>query len=110
MIGSLAFGHLPTIFIPAGPMPSGLGNKEKAKVREAFAAGEASRGDLLAAESAAYHSPGTCTFYGTANTNQMLMEFMGLQLPGSSFINPRTELREALTRKPCVSSLPMLKK
>ncbi|MFZ8927813.1 MAG: phosphogluconate dehydratase [Gammaproteobacteria bacterium] len=99
MIGSLAFGHLPTIFIPAGPMPSGLGNKEKAKVREAFAAGEASRGDLLAAESAAYHSPGTCTFYGTANTNQMLMEFMGLQLPGSSFINPRTELREALTRE-----------
>ena len=99
MIGALAFGHLPTIFIPAGPMPSGLGNKEKAKVRESFAAGEASRGDLLVAESAAYHSPGTCTFYGTANTNQMLMEFLGLQLPGSSFINPGTDLREALTRE-----------
>lgn len=97
LIGALAFGHLPTIFLPAGPMPSGLPNKEKARVREAFAAGEADRQQLIAAESASYHSPGTCTFYGTANTNQMLMEFMGLQLPGGSFVNPNTPLRDALT-------------
>ena len=97
VIGALAFGHLPTIFLPAGPMPSGLPNKEKARVREAFAAGEADREQLIAAESASYHSPGTCTFYGTANTNQMLMEFMGLQLPGGSFVNPNTPLRDALT-------------
>lgn len=97
LIGALAFGHLPTIFLPAGPMPSGLPNKEKARVREAFAAGDADRDQLIAAESASYHSPGTCTFYGTANTNQMLMEFMGLQLPGGSFVNPNTPLRDALT-------------
>ena len=98
LIGSLAFGHLPVVFVPAGPMPSGLPNKEKAAVREAYAAGEVGRPELLAAESAAYHSPGTCTFYGTANSNQMLMEFMGLQLPGGSFINPDHPLREPLTR------------
>lgn len=97
MIGALSFGHLPTLFIPAGPMPSGLPNSEKAKVREAFAAGHVGRPQLIAAESAAYHAPGTCTFYGTANSNQMLMEFMGLQLPGGSFVNPDTELRSALT-------------
>lgn len=98
LIGALSFGHLPTIFIPAGPMTSGLPNKEKALVREAFAEGSADRNDLIAAESASYHSPGTCTFYGTANSNQMLMEFMGLQLPGGSFVNPGTDLREALTQ------------
>lgn len=97
LIGALSFGHLPTIFVPAGPMPSGLPNAQKAKVREAFAAGEVNRQQLIAAESAAYHSPGTCTFYGTANSNQMLMEFMGLQLPGGSFVNPGTELRQRLT-------------
>ncbi len=97
LIGALAFGHLPTVFVPAGPMPSGLPNKEKARVREQFAAGEIGREELLAAESASYHSPGTCTFYGTANTNQMMMEFMGLQLPGGSFVNPGTEMRDALT-------------
>ena len=97
LIGALSFGHLPTIFIPAGPMPSGLPNKEKALVREAFADGSANRNDLIAAESASYHSPGTCTFYGTANSNQMLMEFMGLQLPGGSFVNPGTPMRDALT-------------
>ena len=97
LIGALSFGHLPAVFVPAGPMPSGLSNREKAKVREAYAAAEIGRSELIAAESAAYHSPGTCTFYGTANSNQMLMEFMGLQLPGGSFVNPETELREALT-------------
>jgi len=97
LIGALSFGHLPIVFVPAGPMVSGLSNKEKARTREAFHAGKASREDLLKAESAAYHGPGTCTFYGTANSNQMLMEFMGLQLPGGSFVNPGTPLREALT-------------
>lgn len=97
LIGALTFGHLPVVFVPAGPMPSGLPNKEKAAVREAHAAGEVGRDELLAAESAAYHSPGTCTFYGTANSNQMLMEFMGLQLPGGSFVNPTDPLRSALT-------------
>ena len=97
LIGGLAFGHLPIIFVPAGPMPSGLPNKEKAQVREAHAAGQVGRDALLAAESAAYHAPGTCTFYGTANSNQMLLEFMGLQLPGVSFINPEDPLRPALT-------------
>ena len=97
LIGGLAFGHLPMIFVPAGPMPSGLPNKEKAQVREAHAAGQVGRDALLAAESAAYHAPGTCTFYGTANSNQMLLEFMGLQLPGGSFINPEDPLRPALT-------------
>ena len=97
LIGALQFGHLPTVFVPAGPMTSGLSNNEKAKVREKAAQGLVGRAELLAAESAAYHGPGTCTFYGTANTNQMLMEFMGLHLPGASFVNPGTPLREALT-------------
>ncbi|HCP53880.1 MAG TPA: phosphogluconate dehydratase, partial [Pseudomonas sp.] len=97
MMGALRFGHLPTLFIPAGPMPSGLSNKEKADVRQRYAEGKASRDELLEAEMSAYHSPGTCTFYGTANTNQLLMEVMGLHLPGASFINPNTPLRDALT-------------
>ncbi|WP_044875170.1 phosphogluconate dehydratase [Pseudomonas sp. LFM046] len=97
MMGALRFGHLPSIFVPAGPMPSGLSNKEKAEVRQRYAEGKATRDELLASEMAAYHSPGTCTFYGTANTNQMLMEVMGLHLPGASFVNPNTPLREALT-------------
>ncbi|WP_170516937.1 phosphogluconate dehydratase [Ruegeria atlantica] len=99
IIGAQAFGHLPAVFLPAGPMTSGLPNDEKAKVRQKFAAGEIGRDELMAAEMAAYHGPGTCTFYGTANTNQMLMEFMGLHLPGSSFINPNTPLRDALTEE-----------
>ncbi|MEW2919320.1 phosphogluconate dehydratase [Ruegeria sp. ANG10] len=99
IIGAQAFGHMPAVFLPAGPMTSGLPNDEKAKVRQKFAAGEIGRDELMAAEMAAYHGPGTCTFYGTANTNQMLMEFMGLHLPGSSFINPNTPLRDALTEE-----------
>ncbi|MCV6584432.1 MAG: dihydroxy-acid dehydratase, partial [Marinibacterium sp.] len=99
IIGAQAFGHLPAVFLPAGPMTSGLPNDEKAKVRQQFAAGEVGRDALMKAEMAAYHGPGTCTFYGTANTNQMLMEFMGLHLPGSSFINPGTPLRDALTEE-----------
>jgi phosphogluconate dehydratase len=98
LIGALAFGHLPVLFVPAGPMSSGLPNKEKARVREAFARGEASRDDLLAAESRSYHGPGTCTFFGTANSNQMLMEIMGLHMPGAAFVQPGTALRERLTR------------
>ena len=97
LIGALAFGHLPTIFIPAGPMGSGLSNKEKAAVRERYAQGKAAKEELLAAESAAYHSAGTCTFYGTANSNQMLLEAMGLHLPGSAFVHPNDPLRHALT-------------
>ncbi|WP_027257505.1 phosphogluconate dehydratase [Leisingera aquimarina] len=97
VIGAQAFGHIPAVFLPAGPMISGLANDDKAKIRQRFAAGEISREELLKAEMAAYHGPGTCTFYGTANTNQMLMEFMGLHLPGSSFVTPGTPLREALT-------------
>ncbi len=97
VIAAQTFGHLPAVFLPAGPMTSGLPNEEKSKVRQAFAAGEASREELMAAEMAAYHGPGTCTFYGTANTNQMLMELMGLHLPGASFVNPDTDLRDALT-------------
>jgi phosphogluconate dehydratase len=97
MIGALSFGHLPAVFLPAGPMPSGLPNDEKSKIRQLYAEGKASRADLLDAEAAAYHAPGTCTFYGTANTNQMLMEIMGLHLPGASFVNPNTPLRDALT-------------
>ena len=99
LIGALAFGHLPVAFVPAGPMVSGLANKEKARIREEYAAGNIGREELLAAESAAYHSPGTCTFYGTANSNQMLMEFMGLQLPGGSFVNPGSDLRRYLTEE-----------
>lgn len=97
LIGALSFGHLPTIFIPAGPMGSGLSNKDKAAVRERYAQGKATKDELLAAESAAYHSAGTCTFYGTANSNQMLLEAMGLHLPGSSFVHPSDPLRHALT-------------
>ena len=97
VIGAQAFGHLPAVFVPAGPMTSGLANDDKAMVRQKFAAGEVGRDALMKAEMAAYHGPGTCTFYGTANTNQMLMEFMGLHLPGSSFVTPNTEMRAALT-------------
>ena len=97
LIGALQFGHLPVVFVPAGPMASGLSNDEKAKVRQLYAQGLVDRAALLASEEAAYHSAGTCTFYGTANSNQMLMEIMGLQLPGSSFVNPGTPLRQALT-------------
>ncbi|MEO8241285.1 MAG: phosphogluconate dehydratase [bacterium] len=97
IIAAATFGHIPAVFVPAGPMSSGLPNDEKSKVRNAFANGTATREDLMKAEMAAYHGIGTCTFYGTANTNQMLMEFMGLHLPGSSFVNPGTPLREALT-------------
>ena len=97
IIAAATFGHIPAVFVPAGPMTSGLPNDEKSKVRNAFANGQASREQLMAAEMASYHGIGTCTFYGTANTNQMLMEFMGLHLPGSSFVNPGTPLREALT-------------
>ncbi|MDG1936487.1 MAG: phosphogluconate dehydratase [Paracoccaceae bacterium] len=98
IIAAATFGYLPGIFLPAGPMVSGLPNDEKAKVRQKFAAGEVDRAILMQAEMASYHSPGTCTFYGTANSNQMLMEFMGLHLPGSSFVNPGTELRVELTK------------
>jgi phosphogluconate dehydratase len=98
LIGALAFGHLPVVFVPAGPMTPGLPNKAKAEVRERYAAGEATREELLEAESASYHGPGTCTFYGTANSNQILLEAMGLQLPGTSFVNPDTPLRETLSR------------
>ena len=97
LIGALSFGHLPAVFVPAGPMPTGITNDEKARVRQRYAAGEVGRDALLASESAAYHSPGTCTFYGTANSNQALMEFMGLHLPGGTFVPPGTPLREALT-------------
>jgi len=98
LIGALRFGHLPTILVPAGPMPSGLANKEKQRVRQLYAQGKASRDELLAAEAASYHSAGTCTFYGTANSNQMMMELMGLHVPGSAFVNPGTKLRQELTR------------
>lgn len=98
VIAAASFGHIPGIFLPAGPMTSGLPNDEKARVRNQFANGEIGRDDLMAAEMASYHGPGTCTFYGTANSNQMLMEFMGLHLPGASFVNPGTPLRDALTR------------
>ncbi len=97
IMAAATFGHVPSVFVPAGPMTSGLPNDEKSKVRNAFANGTATREDLMAAEMASYHGPGTCTFYGTANTNQMLMEFMGLHLPGAAFVNPGTPLREALT-------------
>ncbi len=99
IIAAQTFGHLPIVFLPAGPMISGLPNDEKAKVRQQFAAGEVGRDALMRAEMAAYHGPGTCTFYGTANTNQMLMEFMGMHLPGASFVNPNTGLRDELTRE-----------
>ncbi|HEY0889245.1 MAG TPA: phosphogluconate dehydratase [Nocardioides sp.] len=98
MIGALSFGHLPTVFVPAGPMRSGLPNGEKARVRQRYAEGRADREELLAAEAASYHSAGTCTFYGTANSNQLVMEVLGLHLPGASFTNPDTDLRDALSR------------
>jgi phosphogluconate dehydratase len=98
MIGALSFGHLPVIFAPAGPMPSGISNAEKARVRGLYAEGKVGRDELLKAEMGAYHGPGTCTFYGTANSNQMLMELMGVHLPGAAFVAPGTPLREALTR------------
>jgi phosphogluconate dehydratase len=97
LIGALAFGHLPSVFAPGGPMPSGLANDVKVQVRSRYAQGQATREELLAAEMAAYHGPGTCTFFGTANSNQMLMEMMGLHLPGAAFVNPGTALRDALT-------------
>jgi len=99
VMAALAFGHLPAVFIPAGPMPSGMPNDEKARIRQLYAEGKVGGAELLEAESRSYHSPGTCTFYGTANSNQMLMEIMGLHLPGASFINPNTPLRDALTRE-----------
>ncbi|WP_299503130.1 phosphogluconate dehydratase [uncultured Roseobacter sp.] len=98
IIAAQTFGHIPTVFLPAGPMTSGLSNDEKSQVRQKFAAGEVGRDALMKAEMGAYHGPGTCTFYGTANTNQMLMEFMGMHLPGSSFVTPNTGLRDALTQ------------
>jgi len=98
LIGALSFGHLPAVFIPAGPMPSGLANEEKSRIRQLFMEGQIGRAELLEAEAKSYHSPGTCTFYGTANSNQMLMEIMGLHLPGAAFVNPGTPLRNELTR------------
>jgi len=97
LIGALSFGHLPAIFLPAGPMPSGLSNQEKARIRQLYAEGKVGKKELLEVEAAAYHAPGTCTFFGTANSNQMFMEVMGLHLPGASFVNPGTALRDALT-------------
>ena len=98
LIGALRFGHLPALLIPGGPMPSGLANKEKQRIRQLYAEGKATKEELLASESASYHTAGTCTFYGTANSNQMMMELMGLHIPGAAFINPGTPLRQALTR------------
>lgn len=102
VIGALSCGHIPAIFAPAGPMESGIGNKEKARTRQLFAEGKVGREALLASEMGSYHSPGTCTFYGTANSNQMMMEFMGLHLPAAAFFNPYTPMREALTRQAAV--------
>ena len=99
LMGALRFGHLPTIFVPSGPMPTGIPNKEKQRVRQLYAEGKATRAELLASEMASYHSPGTCTFFGTANSNQMMMEMMGLHIPGSAFIQPGTQLRQALDRE-----------
>ena len=99
MIAAATFGHLPSVFLPAGPMPSGISNDEKTEVRKRFADGLCDRNELMAAEMASYHGPGTCTFYGTANSNQMLMEFMGMHLPGASFVPPASELRCALTEQ-----------
>ena len=99
LMGSLRFGHLPVVFVPGGPMPTGISNEEKSHIRQLFAEGKIGRAELLKGESDSYHSPGTCTFYGTANSNQMLMEIMGLQLPGSSFVNPGTALRDLLTEE-----------
>src|SRR5919106_5488677 len=98
LMGALRFGHLPALLVPGGPMPSGLANKEKQRIRQLYAEGKANKDELLASESASYHTAGTCTFYGTANSNQMMMELMGLHVPGAAFINPGTPLRQALTR------------
>jgi phosphogluconate dehydratase len=98
LIGALRFGHLPVLLVPGGPMPSGLANKEKQRIRQLYAEGKVGKDELLASESASYHAAGTCTFYGTANSNQMMMELMGLHIPGAAFINPGTPLRQALTR------------
>jgi phosphogluconate dehydratase len=98
VMGALRFGHLPAVFVPSGPMPSGIANKDKQKVRQLYAEGKASREELLKSEMGSYHSPGTCTFYGTANSNQMMMELMGLHIPGAAFVPPNTPLRSALTR------------
>jgi phosphogluconate dehydratase len=105
LIGALSFGHIPGVFVPAGPMPSGLTNKEKARARQKYAEGKLTREELLDSESKSYHSPGTCTFYGTANSNQMMVELMGLHLPGSSFVNPYTPLRDALTEQAALQVL-----
>jgi phosphogluconate dehydratase len=107
VIGALSFGHLPSVFIPAGPMTSGLPNNEKSRIRQLYAEQKVSREALLEAEAKSYHGPGTCTFYGTANTNQMMMEIMGLHLPGAAFINPNTPLRDALTRTAAQRALAM---
>jgi phosphogluconate dehydratase len=107
VIGALAFGHLPAVFIPAGPMTSGLPNAEKSRIRQLYAEGKIGREELLESESQSYHGPGTCTFYGTANTNQMMMEIMGLHLPGAAFINPNTPLRDALTAEATTRVLAM---
>ena len=98
LIGALRFGHLPVLLVPGGPMPSGLANKEKQRIRQLYAEGKATRTNCSRPESASYHGAGTCTFYGTANSNQMMMELMGLHIPGAAFINPGTPLRQALTR------------
>ena len=97
VMGALSYGHLPAIFAPAGPMKSGIANSEKAIARQKFAQGKITRTELMESECASYHGPGTCTFYGTANSNQMLMEIMGLHLPGTAFINPGDELRDEIT-------------
>ena len=99
LMGALRFGHLPAVFVPSGPMPSGISNGEKQRVRQLYAEGKATRAELLDSELGSYHSPGTCTFYGTANSNQMMMEMMGLHIPGSAFIQPGTKLRQALDRE-----------
>jgi phosphogluconate dehydratase len=109
LIGALHFGHLPTIFVPAGPMSTGIDNTSKSKVREKYAQGLVGREELLASESAAYHGEGTCTFYGTANSNQMLMEAMGLHVPGAAFIHPRDDIREEITRESVRSLLKIIK-
>ena len=109
LIGALHFGHLPTVFVPAGPMPSGIPNKEKARVRELAAQGLVGRDELLESEIKSYHSPGTCTFYGTANSNQLLLEAMGLHVPGTAFVNPGVGLRDELTREAARTVLGIIK-
>ena len=101
LMGALAFGHLPAIFVPGGPMPSGIPNKEKARVRQLFAEGKVGRDALLESEAQSYHSPGTCTFYGTANSNQVLMEVMGLHLPGAAFVPPEYSAARCVDQRRC---------